>query len=101
MSIAEWIGIITIGLAYASAIIGFWLSIKIKVAELELKIKELEKRHDAHVKWGEAEQRENVSNFSKIQIEMRSSYKELADKMDIMISKFNDFQVYCEKNFKK
>lgn len=101
MSTSEWIAIAGIALLYGSSIIGFWMNIKIKINELDIKIKALEKDLTDHVKWGEAEQQKNEMKFDGIQTEIKTNYKELGDKMDTMIEKFNTFQVYCEKNFKK
>ena len=101
MTIGEWIAIIGLALIYGSTIIGFWMKLKVKIAELEFKIKNTDNRVTDHIRWGENEQKKNIEKFGELQLLSKENFKTLSDKMDLIIEKFSKFQIYAEKNFNK
>lgn len=101
MGYGEWIALIGLILFWVGTLVTFWIQIKIKLTELDLKIKNLDAKIDEHVRWGELEQAKNVNKFNAINSEIKDNYKDLVIKIDVLIEKFSTFQIYAEKNFRK
>lgn len=101
MGAAEWIALAGLVGFWLITIITFWINIKIKITELDLKITNTNQKLNEHINWGESEQIKNLKKFDHYDEEMKNNYKVLADKMDKMIENFGEFRVYCEKNFKR
>ncbi len=88
MTPGEWIALSTLLLIYGTAIISFWIKIKVKIKELEIKINNQEERLNDYVK-----------DCSIITLNNKEDHKEIMVKMDILLQTFNDFRVYVEQKF--
>jgi len=100
MGPGEWIALAGLILFWSATLITFWIQIKIKLTELDLKIKTLETNLETHERWGREQQTKNLTKFSNIQMELKDNYKELVNKLDVLIDRFADFRVYLEKKTK-
>lgn len=82
-----------------TAIIIAWNRTQIKIKEIEVKLIHLSKNLDSHIKWGEGEQMKNMEKFVEIDKEIKTNQKEINNKLDSIIEKFDDFRVYCVEKF--
>jgi len=119
MEIKDIISIISLVLLYLTGLIGFWINVKIKLNELEIKMKELKLHIDenentikSNKKWGEdtleSERKTRKEIIDNIKLEMNDmkkdnldSHKEILLKMDLFLTNFADFRVYVEQQFNK
>jgi len=100
MTPGEYIALIGLIMFWIITLITFWVRIKINLAELDIKIKNVDKKLDAHIAWGLGEFLKNEQKFTTIASDLKDNYKELVNKIDILIDKFADFRVYLEKKVK-
>jgi len=88
MIAGEWIALSTLLLIYGTAIISFWIKIKVKIKELDIKINNQEERLNDYVK-----------DCSIITLNNKEDHKEIMVKMDVLLQSFNNFRVYVERKF--
>ena len=105
MTIGEWIGIVGLALLYGSAMLGFWFKIKLKCAELDIRLDELESDMEKRRKWGDdvlkAETEKTDIQFRRIIKDNHAAHEKLGEKLDELLSALHKFQLYVEKSFKK
>ena len=92
MILSDILIIVGIVLANLTALIISWNKTLLKIKELEVKLQ-------THIDWGEKEQLKNLETFKKIDNDLKENQETITRKLDIIIERFNSFQVYCEKNF--
>jgi len=101
MSGGEWIALIGLVMFWTASIITFWVKIKIKLTELDIKINNNYKQFEECKTSGKLE---NVKLDERIDLlceDNKLEHKDLGNKMDKLLTSFYDFKLYVEKNFKR
>ncbi len=99
MSVGNWIALATLLLIYGSAIVGFYISITVKLSELDMRILSTKKDLKEHINWGEKEQAKNETKFEQIVDEQKEEHKIISVKLDKLLEGLNEFKLYVEKKF--
>jgi hypothetical protein len=94
------ISIVSFILIWGSSLITLWVKLKVKLAEIDLKMEQNYIEFKEHCRWGQEEQRKNELKFEKVSVEVKESNKELMFKIDYLIEKLNNLAIYVERQQK-
>ena len=100
MTISDWIAIVGLIIVWIGSLITFWIQIKIKLAELDIRINNCKDELNAHIRWGEVIQAKNESKMHSIETENKEYNKEMNIKLDKILERLNDFMIYVEQKIK-
>lgn len=100
MGIGEIIALISLTLFWVGTGVGLWTKMKLSLKELEVKINFMDANFKKHCADSEKESAKVEANFTLYRAELRETQERIITKFDILIDKFNIFQIYVEKEFK-
>jgi len=101
MSGGEWIALIGLVMFWTASVITFWVKIKIKLTELDIKINNNYKQFEECKTSGKLENAKLDERIDLLCEDNKLEHKDLGNKMDRLLAGFNDFKLYVEKNFKR
>lgn len=93
MEISNIITIIGLFLTYITGLIGIYVSLKVKIKELEVKIAGLQKEIEEH-------KLDNKTDIDKIFSSQRQDIKEINQKLDVLLERFFELKNSQNKNNK-
>jgi hypothetical protein len=100
MDVGNWIALGALVLFWLGTLITLYIKINMKMAEIDMKIKNTSDDLAAHKKWGLTIQKFNEDKFAELQKTSKEEHKELNGKLDIVIQTLNDFKLEVEKRIK-
>lgn len=93
MEISNIIAIIGLFLTYVTGLVGIYVSLKVKIKELEVKIAGIQKEFEEH-------KMDNKCDIDKIFSSQREDIKEINQKLDLLIERFFELKNTQNKNNK-
>lgn len=100
MTISDWIAIAGLIIVWIGSLITFWIQIKIKIAELDIRINNCKDDLMTHIRWDENIQAQNERKIHLIETENKEYNKEMNMKLDKILERLNDFMIYVEQKIK-
>lgn len=101
MNTSDIISLVALTLFWIGSLLGFWIRIRIKLTELELKMNNNHKQFEQHVTDSNIEKMKINERVDGMVKENKLEHKELSIKMDRLLQGFNDFKLYVEQTFSK
>jgi len=93
MGFEEIIALISLALVYGGAIIGFWIKIRVKLTELDMKIENNKNEFDSF-RLRSIEERDRIDDkIDSLLEENKQEHKEISIKQDLLLKTLNDFKI--------